>query len=109
MNKMRILVTFASVWKMDNGVTGMTLNYFMYGENGEMMISRVDNSGGAVGQQRAKCSLEPSMREKITFVPGIYDAEMSFKVGSDGKPVMTVVDLDFVGRAQIRMESPDKK
>lgn len=109
MNKMKILVTFASVWKMDNGASGMTLNYFMFGENGEMMISRSDASGGAVGQQRAKCSLEPSMREKITFVPGIYDAEMSMKVGSDGKPVLTVTDIDFVGRAQIRMEAPDKK
>ena len=39
MNKMKILVTYAGVWKMDNGQSGMTLNYFMYGENGEQMIS----------------------------------------------------------------------
>ena len=31
MNKMKILVTYAGVWKMDNGSSGMTLNYFMYG------------------------------------------------------------------------------
>ena len=30
MNKMKILVTYAGVWKMDNGSSGMTLNYFMY-------------------------------------------------------------------------------
>ena len=35
MDKMKILVTFANVWKMDNGQSGMTINYFMYGENGE--------------------------------------------------------------------------
>ena len=50
MNKMKILVTYAGVWKMDNGSSGMTLNYFMYGENGEQMISRVDATGGPVGQ-----------------------------------------------------------
>ena len=104
MNKMKILVTYAGVWKMDNGQSGMTLNYFMYGENGEQMISRVDATGGPVGQQRAKCSLDPSMRQKITFVPGIYDATMGMKIGSDGKPVLTVEDLDFCSRVQI----PDK-
>ena len=87
MDKMKILVTFANVWKMDNGQSGMTINYFMYGENGEQMISRMDATGGAVGQQRAKCSLEASKREKISFVPGIYEAKMGMKIGSDGKPV----------------------
>ncbi len=37
MNKMKILVTFANVWKMDTGNSGMTLNYFMFGENGELI------------------------------------------------------------------------
>ena len=54
MNKMKILVTYAGVWKMDNGSSGMTLNYFMYGENGEQMISRVDATGGPGGQQRVQ-------------------------------------------------------
>ena len=99
MNKMKILVTYAGVWKMDNGSSGMTLNYFMYGENGEQMISRVDATGGPVGQQR----------QKITFVPGIYDATMGMKIGSDGKPVLTVEDLDFCSRVQILPEQPEKK
>ena len=42
MDKMKILVTFANVWKMDNGQSGMTINYFMYGENGDQMISRME-------------------------------------------------------------------
>lgn len=108
MNKMKILVTFASLWKMDNGNTGLTLNYFMYGDNGEQMISRADVTGGPVGQQRAKCSLDTAMRQKISFVPGIYDALMSFKIGSDGKPVLMVEDLDFVSRVVIRPDSDDK-
>ena len=30
MDKMKILVTYAGIWKSDNGSSGMTLNYFMY-------------------------------------------------------------------------------
>ena len=108
MNKRNIVVTYAGVWKMDNGSTGMALNYFMYGENGEQMISRVDATGGPVGQQRAKANLDPAMRSKITFVPGIYDAQMGFKIGSDGKPVLTVEDLSFCSRVQIIPETEKK-
>ena len=58
MNKMKILVTYAGIWKSDTGSTGLTLNYFMYGDNGDLMISRVDATGGPVGQQRAKANLQ---------------------------------------------------
>lgn len=109
MNKMKILVTYAGIWKSDTGSTGLTLNYFMYGDNGDLMISRVDATGGPVGQQGAKANLDPAMRSKITFVPGLYDAQMGFKVGSDGKPVLTVEDLDFCSRVQILPEQPEKK
>ena len=49
------------------------------------------------------------MRQKITFVPGIYDATMGMNIGSDGKPVLTVEDLDFCSRVQILPEQPEKK
>lgn len=109
MDKMKILVTYAGIWKSDNGSSGMTLNYFIYGENGEMMISRMDATGGPVGQQRAKSNQDTSMRNKISYVPGIYEAEMGFKIGSDGKPVLTVLDLEFVDRVIIRSELDDMK
>ena len=109
MNKMKILVTFVNPWTMDNGNSGVTLNYFMFGEHGEVVTPSYDLSGGPVGQQRAKCSLSPDKRKKVTWVPGIYDATMSMKIGSDGKPVLTVEDLDFVGKASIQMEPIDKK
>ena len=31
------------------------------------------------------------------------------KIGSDGKPVLTVEDLDFCSRVQILPEQPEKK
>lgn len=69
------------------------------------MTSKYDLADGQVGQQRAKCSMSPDKRKKITWVPGIYDATMSMKIGSDGKPVLTVEDLDFVGKAVVHMEA----
>lgn len=107
MDKMKILVTYAGIWKSDSGSSGLTLNYFMYGD-GDLMVSRVDATGGPVGQQRAKANLDPAMRSKITFVPGLYEAQMGFKIGSDGKPVLTVEDLNFCSRVQIIPE-PEKK
>ena len=119
MNKMRILVTYAGLWKMDNGNTGLTLNYFMFGQNGELMEPQIDVTGGPVGQQRAKCSLDTTMRQKILYVPGLYDATMGFKIGSDGKPVMTIPgqELNFAasdlpnagGSEEKNAEKPVKK
>lgn len=106
MNKQKIFVTFANRYSIDDGgrsVTGMTLNYFFWGEDGEQMHPVCDTTGGAVGYQRAKCSMDYDMRNKISYVPGIYDATFAMAVGSDGKPVMKVVDIDFIGKAEVLM------
>ena len=57
MNKMKILVTFANVWKMDTGNSGMTLNYFMFGENGELMNPEQNLSGQSLN--KAECNRYP--------------------------------------------------
>lgn len=104
MDKFKIFVTFANRYSIEDGgrsVTGMTLNYFFWGEDGAQFRPVSDPSGGAVGYQRAKCSMDYDMRNKIQFVPGIYEASFAMAVGSDGKPVMKVVDLDFVGKAEV--------
>lgn len=108
MNKMRILVTFANQYDIQddrNSVKGMTLNYFFFGDHGEAFKSMNDLNGGAVGYQRAKCSMDYSMRDKIKFVPGVYDAEMVMTVGSDGKPSLKVSDLEFVGQVNVQLAS----
>lgn len=108
MDKQKILVTFANLYDVE-GVKGMTLNYFFFGDHGEFLAPVADYSGGPVGYQRAKCSMNCEAREKITFVPGIYNATFSMSVGSDGKPVMKVADLEFLGQAEIKMVSASSK
>lgn len=107
MNTSRILVTFANQYdikdeKTGNITRGCTLNYFFFGENGEM-FKTMAGLDGAIGYQRAKCSLDYDMRKKIKKAPAIYDAEFEMSIGSDGKPVMKVVDLKFFGDVYIEL------
>lgn len=99
-NKMKILVTFANQYDVDNS-RGTTLNYFFWGENGEA-FKTTGNPTGAVGYQRAKNTLPYEMREKITWAPAIYNAEFEMSVGSDGKPVMKVKDLEYFCDVEIK-------
>lgn len=102
MNEYEILVTYVNSWQMDNN-SGLTINYFMFGKNGEGFQPL--QGTGALGQQRAKCSLPADKRSKISWVPGIYNAQMTMSIGSDGKPVLKVEDLDFVSRVSIKKEA----
>ena len=34
--------------------------------------------------------------KKIVSAPALYEAEFEMSVGSDGKPVLKIVDLDYV-------------
>lgn len=95
MNKARILLMYAGKYDVD-GNSGLTLNYYFFGEAGELLKPVNDMSGGPVGFQRAKCSVDTSLRNKVTFCPAIYDAEFVMSVGSDGKPVLKVCDLEYV-------------
>jgi hypothetical protein len=106
MDSQRILLMYANEYDMktDNGdlVKGCTINYFFSGQNCEMLKTQYA-SGGSIGYQRAKCSLDYEKREKIYAVPGIYDAQFMLTVGSDGKPVLKAVDLDYVGEVKFSM------
>lgn len=76
---------------------GCTLQYYNLGNNGELLQpinSLTGRSEGPVGYQRAKCSADKSLRRKITMLPGIFDAEIAMSVGSDGKAVLKITDLD---------------
>lgn len=108
MNTMKILVTFANSYDID-GTRGMTLNYFFWGEDGEAMTSKVTPVKDPAGVQRAKCAMPYETREKISFVPGIYEAKMGFRVGSDGKPVMTIEDIsECIARVSMYAEPVEK-
>lgn len=99
MNTMKILLMFANEYdiKAEDGsnVSGCTLNYYFFGENGEALATQ-EKESGAIGYQRAKCSIPFEYRPAAFRVPAIYDAQFEMSIGSDGKPVMKVVNLQYV-------------
>ena len=102
MEKLKVLVMYATDYSIkdeDSGRVneGCTIQYYNLGNNGELLQQIGSVSGrpdGPVGYQRAKCSADISLRKKISLLPAIYDAEMSMTVGSDGKMVLKITDLD---------------
>lgn len=77
-------------------VSGCTVQYYFIGEQGEGLASVEDFTGGSIGYQRSKVSLPYEMRNELNVVPALYNGEFSMKVGSDGKPVLTMKDVELI-------------
>lgn len=99
--KLPILVTFANAVdsKGDDGkpIVGCTVNYFFLGEDNDGMNTRSEwDISKPVGQQRGKSWSDYDLREKIPLAPAVYEGTFSMKVGSDGKPVLTLIDVAYI-------------
>ena len=99
-NKVDILVLFANAYDMKNElgerVSGTTIHYLFWGDHGSAFgrVSEFDESK-PVGYQRAKVSLPFETRKKVPIAPAVYEGSFSMTVGSDGKPVMKLIDLAY--------------
>lgn len=72
---------------------GMSLSYL----STDKLSPNKDEAGGFYGYQPIKDSVSYDLFPKIVTVPGIYDVEVTVKPGADGRAVMRIVDLEFVG------------
>ncbi len=112
MEAAKILLMYAGEYEMkdDDGriVEGCVIQYFFFGQNGEQ-ISTKNELTGPVGYQRAKCSVDKLLRQKIIKAPAIYDASFTMNVGSDGKPILKISDLKYAGDVDIKMVGVSKK
>ena len=101
-SKANILVLYAGTYNITDETTretnsGCSVHYLFWGEHGENLVPQSDaDVSKPVGFQRAKASLDPAVREKIMIAPAIYQGEFTMKVGSDGKPVLKLVDVSYV-------------
>lgn len=88
-------------------INGLSLEFFFYGANGEMVASRI-SAGGVSGMRRGKGFLSPELSNKVSYVPGIYNGTFEMNVDSKGKSVLKLLDIDFVAKASITVLEDEK-
>ena len=93
---MPIVLLFANTYSMSDERTGeinsgTTISYYF---NTDMAPSL--NQDGSKGMRPAKCSCDIGVFKKIEKAPAIYDAEFEMKIGGDMKPVLKILDLNFL-------------
>lgn len=108
-SKAKIMILFANQYDMKddsgNKVTGCSVHYLFWGENGEALASEAEfDPSKPVGVQRAKCSLDPMFRNKIVVAPGLYEGTFEMVTGSDGKPVNRLRDVAFISHVDIKQK-----
>lgn len=106
-NKANILILFANAYNMldeqKRPLSGCTVHYLFWGEDGERLLAQSEwNPANPVGVQRAKCSIDESLRVKIPIAPALYEGTFIMTVGGDGKPVMKLQDVAFISNVEIK-------
>lgn len=98
-NKAKILVLFANNYDMvadGKQMTGCSVRYLFWGEHGERLLEQSEyDVSKSVGIQPAKVSMDAAMRVKVPICPAIYEGTFETRVGSDGKPVLRLVDIAY--------------
>lgn len=109
MNKFKILLMYSGAIDMassDSGerIEGVSMECYFFGENGEQLEPKVV-ADGVSGTRRIKSFLSLDKIHKVKYVPGIYDGTFELTVGSNGKPTLKLVDVDYIGKAEITMKN----
>lgn len=112
-SKAKIMILFANQYDMKdesgNKLTGCSVHYLFWGEDGEAVASEAEfDPTKPVGVQRAKCSVESVLRNKIVVAPGLYEGTFEMTTGSDGKPVNRLRDVAFISPSGDQAESPSR-
>lgn len=107
--EMPIILLYAGQYEMQDEKTGLvnrgvTCNYYFNTD-----LSAEDNTNGTKGTRPAKCSMDYLLMGKIIKAPAVYNALFKMKIGADMKPVLTIVDLEFVSEVEIVPKGRDSK
>ena len=99
--KSQIILLYAGQYQIADEKTGevnqgVTCNYYF-----NTNLTAEDNTNGTKGTRPAKGNLDYYLMSKIVKAPALYDAEFQMSIGSDMKPVLKIIDLDFIDEVQI--------
>lgn len=113
MNRSKILVMYAGSYNIpardgQDANSGLSIEYYFWGENGETLAPKF-GADGISGTRRSKANLNIELFDrKVQFIPAIYEGDFEMKVGSDGKPILNLTDLDFISKVSITPAPEDK-
>lgn len=104
--EMQIILLYASQYEITDERTGeikagVTCNYYF-----NTNLKAEDNSNGSKGTRPAKGSIDFLLMKKVVSAPALYNAKFEMNVGSDGKPVLKIRDLDYISDVVI-VPAPD--
>ncbi len=94
--EMQIILLYAGQYQITDESTGeikqgVTCSYYFNTD-----LRAEDNKNGSKGTRPAKGSIDFGLMKKIKSAPALYNAKFEMSIGSDGKPVLKIVDLDYV-------------
>lgn len=94
--KQQIIILHTNRYDMEDRVTreinrGISVTYLPNGS----LAPKAD--GTQRGDKPAKGSLKYEQEAELAAVPGVYDAELNFKINKDGKPELALESVSFVG------------
>lgn len=94
--ELQIILLYAGQYQITDETTGeikqgVTCNFYFNTD-----LRAEDNKNGSKGTRPAKGSIDFQLMRKIKSAPALYNAKFEMSIGSDGKPVLKILDLDYV-------------
>ena len=86
-----------------NAISGCSVHFLFWGNGGDALVGKSEpDVTKPVGMQRGKGWLPIKFREKVRVAPAIYEGTFNMTVGSDGKPVLKLIDVAYKANVEMR-------
>ncbi len=76
--------------------SGTSINYYF-----STGFDPIDNNDGSKGQRPAKSNSDYQIMKKISAAPALYKATFEMTIGSNMKPVLKILDLDYIDNVKV--------
>lgn len=110
--KQEIILLYAGQYSMADEKTGeinrgTTVNYYFDIGLSALGKDRDGQGNVVVGQRPAKSTCDFDIMEKIKEAPALYQADFEMKIGSNMKPELKIVGLEYIG--EVKMIAKEEK